>query len=46
MVEAYWEIGRMIVVEEQRGESRADYAGFVLPRLAARLTRDMAADIE
>jgi predicted nuclease of restriction endonuclease-like (RecB) superfamily len=40
MVEAYWEIGRLIVVEEQRGESRAEYAGFLLPRLAARLTRE------
>lgn len=40
MVEAYWEIGRLIVVEEQRGESRAEYAAFLLPRLAARLTRE------
>jgi predicted nuclease of restriction endonuclease-like (RecB) superfamily len=40
MVEAYWEIGRLIVVEEQRGESRAEYARFLLPRLAKRLTRE------
>ncbi len=25
MVAAYWEIGRLIVEEEQRGQSRADY---------------------
>ena len=38
MVEAYWEVGRLIVVEEQRGEARAVYAAFLLPRLAVRLT--------
>ena len=40
MVEAYWEVGRLIVVEEQRGETRAEYAAFLLPRLAERLTRE------
>jgi hypothetical protein len=40
MVEGYWQIGRLIVEEEQRGETRAEYATLLVPRLAARLTRD------
>jgi predicted nuclease of restriction endonuclease-like (RecB) superfamily len=40
MLHAYWSVGRLIVEEEQRGSSRADYAAFVIPRLAIRLTHE------
>jgi predicted nuclease of restriction endonuclease-like (RecB) superfamily len=40
MVVAYWHIGREIVKEEQRGESRADYGKAVLKNLSVKLTAD------
>lgn len=40
MVEAYWNIGRMIVEEEQQGRGRAEYGRSLLKNLAARLTVD------
>ena len=38
MVEAYWEIGRRIIEEEQNGESRATYGKEVLKKLSLELT--------
>ncbi len=38
MVIAYWQIGREIVEEEQKGKSRADYGKKLLENLAKRLT--------
>ena len=38
MVEAYWEVGRLIVEEEQSGSFRADYGKNVLKELSASLT--------
>lgn len=38
MVEAYWNIGRLIVEEEQAGKSRAGYGTHLLEDLASRLT--------
>ena len=38
MVQAYWEIGRIIVEEEQAGKGRADYGKRVVEGLSARLT--------
>ena len=38
MVEAYWQIGRRIVEEEQRGEDRATYGKKLLQALAKQLT--------
>jgi hypothetical protein len=38
MVEAYWNIGRLIVEEEQAGRSRAGYGTHLLEDLAGRLT--------
>ncbi len=38
MVGAYWDIGRLIVEEEQGGQIRAGYGTFLLKDLAARLT--------
>lgn len=38
IVETYWNIGRMIVEEEQGGKTRADYGKQMLAFLSARLT--------
>lgn len=38
MVRAYWEIGREIVVDEQKGEKRAGYGEYVLKNLSSDLT--------
>ena len=38
MVQAYWEIGRQIVLVEQQGDQRAEYGEQVLVQLSARLT--------
>ena len=40
MVQAYWQIGRLIVEDEQNGENRAEYGKKVLNILAERLTAD------
>jgi predicted nuclease of restriction endonuclease-like (RecB) superfamily len=37
MVEAYWNIGRMIVEEEQQGKERAEYGAFLIKNLSRRL---------
>ncbi|MBZ0155442.1 MAG: PDDEXK nuclease domain-containing protein [Alphaproteobacteria bacterium] len=40
MVEAYWNVGRMIVEEEQKGKKRADYGDALVRSLSERLTLD------
>jgi len=40
MVEAYWNIGRMIVEEEQQGKERAGYGEALMGNLSERLTLD------
>lgn len=40
MVQAYWQIGRIIVEHEQGGNMRANYGKSVLQELSARLTKD------
>lgn len=40
MVEAYWNIGRMIVEEEQQGKERAEYGAFIIRNLSIRLTEE------
>jgi hypothetical protein len=40
MVEAYWNIGRLIVEEEQQGGARAEYAAGLLDVLAEKLSRE------
>jgi predicted nuclease of restriction endonuclease-like (RecB) superfamily len=40
MVQAYWQVGRLIVEDEQSGKTRAEYGKKVLEELAARLTAD------
>lgn len=38
MVQAYWQIGRIIVEHEQNGSIRAEYGKYVLQQLSERLT--------
>ncbi|MFA6226589.1 MAG: DUF1016 N-terminal domain-containing protein [Methanoregula sp.] len=40
MVEAYWNIGRLIVEDELAGKSRAGYGTHLLEDLALQLTRE------
>lgn len=40
MVQAYWQIGHIIVEHEQKGSLRAEYGKAVLQRLSARLTEE------
>src|SRR5262245_47547428 len=40
MVAAYWEIGRVIIEEEQRGNDRAEYGRRLVEDLAVRLTAE------
>jgi len=40
MVQAYWEVGRIIVEEEQKGEERAEYGKGLIKELSIRLTKD------
>ncbi len=40
MVTAYWNVGRLIVEDEQRGEARADYGKGLIPELSKRLTAE------
>ncbi len=40
MVQAYWQIGRIIVEHEQNGNTRAEYGKAVLQELSSRLTAE------
>lgn len=40
MVYAYWEIGRVIVEEEQKGEERAEYGAELINNISIRLTQE------
>ena len=40
MVEAYWQIGKQIVEEEQRGKHRAEYGKALIKELSKQLTKD------
>jgi predicted nuclease of restriction endonuclease-like (RecB) superfamily len=40
MVTCYWEIGRLIVEEEQRGAARADYGARLIAEISKRLTAE------
>ncbi|MBU2599503.1 hypothetical protein KJ849_02865 [bacterium] len=41
MVEAYWNVGKLIVEGEQRGEKRAGYGDYLLKDISKRLTSDL-----
>ncbi|HRG38311.1 MAG TPA: PDDEXK nuclease domain-containing protein [Bacteroidia bacterium] len=38
MVKTYWEVGRFIFEEEQKGKQRADYGSYLIRELSKRLT--------
>ncbi|MEX5486048.1 DUF1016 N-terminal domain-containing protein [Proteus mirabilis] len=40
MVQTYWEIGRLIVEDEQHGDNRAKFGKRVLQTLSAELTKE------
>ena len=40
MVQAYWNVGKEIVEEEQQGKDRADYGTYLLIELSAKLTKE------
>jgi len=40
MVQAYWNIGMIIVEEEQTGKKRAEYGKYIINELSKRLTQD------
>ena len=40
MVHAYWEIGRIIIKEEQKGKERAEYGVQLITKLSIKLTKD------
>ena len=40
MVQAYWNIGKLIVEEEQKGKARAEYGKYLIEELSKRLTED------
>ncbi len=42
MVQAYWQIGKRIVQDEQRGEKRAAYGEYLLKELSKSLQRILA----
>jgi len=41
MVEAYWNVGKRIVEEEQKGRRRADYGEYLIQSLSSRLTKEL-----
>jgi hypothetical protein len=41
MTLTYWEIGRLIVEEEQNGKERADYGDYLIVTLAKRLQKSL-----
>jgi hypothetical protein len=40
MVQAYWDIGKLVVEEEQSGKHRAEYGEALLGTLSIRLTEE------
>ena len=40
MVLAYWEIGRVIVEEEQQGKAKAGYGEYLIKELSSRMTKE------
>jgi hypothetical protein len=41
MVKAYWDVGRVIVEEEQRGKARADYGTYLIKELSKKLSQNL-----
>lgn len=41
MIEAYWQIGKRIVEEEQNGADRAEYGEYLIKKLSIKLKNDL-----
>ncbi len=41
MIRTYWEVGRMIIEEEQNGKERAEYGKYLISELSKQLTFDI-----
>lgn len=39
MVETYWQVGRLIVEEEQKGQEKAKYGEYLIKKLSQDLTK-------
>jgi predicted nuclease of restriction endonuclease-like (RecB) superfamily len=46
MVKTYWELGQLIVEEEQQGKERAEYGKYLIAELAQRLTLEFGKGYE
>jgi hypothetical protein len=46
MVQAYWEVGRIIVEDEQLGEKRAEYGKGLINELSPRLTQEFGKGLD
>jgi hypothetical protein len=46
MVETYWKIGERIVMEEQKGEKKAEYGAYLIKELSKKLTADLGERIQ
>lgn len=46
MIDAYWMIGERIVLEEQKGASRAEYGAFLMKALALELTTQLGKGLD
>ena len=40
MLQTYWELGQLIILEEQQGKARADYGKYIISELAKRLQQE------
>ncbi len=40
MVEAYWQVGKRIVEQQQKGEKKAEYGEFLIKQLSKKLTAE------
>jgi len=46
MVETYWNIGKMIVEQEQKGNERAEYGKYLITDLSKKLTDDFGKGLD
>jgi len=46
MVDVYWNIGRRIVEQEQKGKNRAEYGSYLLKHLANELSTEFGKGLE
>lgn len=46
LLDAYWRIGERIVLEEQKGQDRAQYGAFLLRELATRLSTELGKGLD